>query len=155
MLQTVETERAWAAGFFDGEGHVAPRKVHMKSKNPDLQLALYSYMDVAQTKDGEKMLTRFGRAVGGFGKIMGYKSLSGKIAYHWRITDLGELQTIAGVLWPYLCDTKKAQFKHTITAITENALKRTAISGKRGHMGNKINALKTKNHIDFSKGVPA
>ena len=97
-----DTEVAWAAGFFDGEGHVRC------SLSGPTQVTVLQIM-ISQSGSPD-LLYRWGRAVGD-GKVNGPYFREGR-APCWRL----HLQTRDGVLhtkellWPYLGDVKRQQF---------------------------------------------
>jgi hypothetical protein len=99
-------ERAWAAGFFDGEGGTYYH-------GPELE---YVYgggsgrisMKVSQVERG--VLDRFQAAVG-VGKVLGpYPSRRGfQDVYRWEISNYEGVKKAAAALWPYLSDVKREQ----------------------------------------------
>lgn len=97
-------ERAWAAGFFDGEGcfNIVKRKSGFR---PTLQLA------VSQSGSVEE-LERFQKAVGDVGKIYGpYQPSNPQHKVQWLYRAHGEEARQAyRALKPYLCSVKKAKY---------------------------------------------
>lgn len=131
-------ERAWAAGFFDGEGNVMASKSH-NTMCPIVQMS--------QCKDGEKILNRFKAAIGGFGSVDLYRE-AGYLPRHsemWRFscTRFDEIETIMGALWPWLCDVKKAQFKETVAKVRTEFVAKTAI-GKRQSISRMLGWVKAR-----------
>ena len=122
MLNTSipETERAWAAGFFDGEGSAYVNT--QKYKRP-YGKGEYVYkkakLAVAQVANGKEILERFNAAVGNLGRIIenknyGSKYGEGKRCWQWHTNGLEAYQTVMGVLWPYLGSIKKSQIKDSL-----------------------------------------
>jgi hypothetical protein len=95
IIHTPETDLAWAAGFFDGEGctFIARRK--------DLRL-----VRVAVSQKDLRPLERFQRAIGGHGRV-----------YLDRISGVSQLvldsdgvaRAALRVLWPHLSEPKREQ----------------------------------------------
>lgn len=88
---SIETERAWAAGFFDGEGTTFVNNT----------LAL----TVAQ-KD-QRPLFRFQVAMGGLGQVRGPYREKCPISRFQSYG--GDAQRCLMLIWPYLCEPKKHQ----------------------------------------------
>lgn len=108
-------ERAWAAGFFDGEGSVSTSvRVYNSKLGPINRTPIACSM--AQLLDGQTILERFRSAVGSLGKVQENVPEGKKYnrIWVWNANAFGELQTVAGVLWPYLSTPKKAQFSKAI-----------------------------------------
>lgn len=104
-------ERAWAAGFFDGEGNVRRRKGGRLSRPgytiPQLQ--------VAQT-GGPALLERFRDAVGA-GKVYGpYGPYKANKKPYWTFVATGPapVATCFEALAPYLGAVKSAQFMEAL-----------------------------------------
>lgn len=91
------TELAWAAGFFDGEGHT--REKGNKQSTSELQV-------------GQKYvhcLERLKKAVGGYGRIYGpYRKEKGGL-YYWTVSRTSHVDIVLNQLWPYLSKFKKEQ----------------------------------------------
>jgi len=104
------TERAWAAGFFDGEGctSVSHRKAY-RGQVARTQL----FLVVTQCgPEAPFHLNRFRNAVGQLGWVAApIKPSTGTLdQYRWQIgSSSGALQVMRH-LWPYLGPTKKRQF---------------------------------------------
>jgi hypothetical protein len=95
-------ELAWAAGFFDGEGHV--RASPRKHERPSLAVQM-SQID-------PRVLERFRRAVG-FGHIYGPYAPTGPrhhSKWEYRLYGLERVQTVAAYLWTWLSPVKREQF---------------------------------------------
>lgn len=94
-------ELAWAAGFFDGEGHTQLTKQG------------YVSLKVAQTGDERECLERF-RAAVGCGRIYGpYTNISdGAIRrryFIWQLQRFELTQAVMAALWPFLSPPKREQ----------------------------------------------
>jgi hypothetical protein len=98
-----ETEVAWAAGLFEGEGTVS---VSGAWKRARLQMKMTD----------EDVIRRFCRIVGG--RVHGpmtYDQSDGSIRrpfWMWT-TAQGEAGTVAGLLWPWLGVRRRARFVET------------------------------------------
>ena len=103
------TELAWAAGFFDGEGHVNNENNKGKGKH-------HLRLQVSQTK-GPELLARFCRAVGGAAHVVGPYGPYGKATHapHWQAVAHGEhVIDVYERLLPYLGSVKREQFRQAI-----------------------------------------
>lgn len=106
---TQTSELAWAAGFFDGEGH---------SRSDAKKYGTYIRLDIAQTKSPE-LLERFHAAVGERGHICGpynYGASKGHSEW-WALRAHGkEVVEIYELLQPFLGSVKRFQFETAIAA---------------------------------------
>lgn len=94
-----ETELAWAAGFFEGEGNVY---VPPANQGPGLRVSVYQSSDDDQPPP---MLLRFQAAVGGVGKVelrRGAAPLSRKPRWQWRVQRREVSLAVLALLAPYL-----------------------------------------------------
>jgi hypothetical protein len=85
-----ETEIAWAAGFFDGEGHVGEHGHGIVINIAQKQL---------------EPLYRFRKAVG-CRAMIGHHAND---AWQINIGGLREVVAVLDTLWPYLCEPKRQQ----------------------------------------------
>lgn len=100
-----ETELAWAAGFFDGEG----TSTSCRNKNQ----AAYPRLHVHQ-KD-RRTLDRFHAAIGFRGSV-GHRRSDG--CYAWQAScNLG--RSVMMLLWPYLSEAKKEQWFRVLDRMDE------------------------------------
>lgn len=111
-------ELAWAAGFFDGEGHAG------LSRRDEVRV----YPQVSVTQIHRDTLERFQRAVGGRGKIYGpYFTKSGVHGqYTWKVRRFEDVQFVMCALWPWLHRVKREQFAGMIETVmpTVRAMRR-------------------------------
>ena len=96
MNEDKETDFAWAAGFFDGEGHVR----YGSNKKPTS-----SSIQIAQ-KTTECLLR--------LQKIFGVGTIGGPYhtkhpCYFWYVTSTRDVDHILTKMWPYLSEPKKKQ----------------------------------------------
>jgi hypothetical protein len=108
-------ELAWAAGFFDGEGHVR--------FDPVKDGGIIS-LRVAQNEP--TILKRFHDAVLGIGNVKGpYGRLDGGNPY-WRFecTNFEGVQAIVAMLWTFLSLTKKGQARKVLEAFPWSPIRR-------------------------------
>lgn len=102
-----DTELAWAAGLFDGEGSSFVTTV----KTGRVRIA----MTVAQSGD-PTVLDRFSKAVqkgyvaGPYGPYGPDKERK-QPRYYWKVDTYDAVRSVADALWPYLSTPKKAQFE--------------------------------------------
>jgi len=92
-------ELAWAAGFFDGEGHVSASKQAGKR-------ACNMCIQIAQTDP--EVLHRFQRAVGGLGRVVGPHNYGWRDVWTFRVNRFEHVQAIVAMLWPFLSGLKRA-----------------------------------------------
>lgn len=96
-------ELAWAAGFFDGEGHVSCRRDGQK------------VLKVQQSHD-RQVLDRFQAAVGGIGSIKGpWTNMAGNPLWSFQVQKFEYVQAIVAMLWKYLSPVKKEQARLALT----------------------------------------
>lgn len=100
-----DTEQAWAAGFFDGEGtfgaygRLAKPRVEISQLHPDT-------------------LERFRHAVGNVGNIVGPYDRRGSMIYVWRTERADGFAAVTATIASYLADMKRAQCQRAIDAWT-------------------------------------
>ena len=90
-------ELAWAAGFFDGEGHVRKKKG--------------KYVTLGRLQVSQKTtecLERLSKAVGNVGTIGGPYHSKNPV-YFWSLSDTSEVDRVLTSLWPYLSGPKREQ----------------------------------------------
>ena len=130
-----ETELAWAAGFFDGEGcsHVA------RSTKPNV--SPYVRLAVAQKERGP--LFRFQDAVG-TGTING--PYGGGVSY-WSAGGRLQARAVMEKLWPYLSEPKRDQYLAKKREADASPVSRSTWGG---HLGNakldaeKVSTIRTR-----------
>ena len=115
-------DRAWAAGFFDGEGSVS--------------LAKNRWLRINIGQADPEPLERF-RAAVGLGRVLGpYQHVPTRGGYlpkphwMWATNQYDEIETIAGVLWPWLSGPKRAQFARVFLAAHSA---KASVGAKKSH----------------------
>jgi len=93
-------ELAWAAGFFDGEGHSRLPKESPPTLKV-VQCGVYA----------QALLERFKLAVHGLGNVYGPYKTKWQDRYTWQSTNFEEAQAVMAMLWPFLGPAKRAQMK--------------------------------------------
>ena len=111
-----QTERAWAAGFFDGEGCIS-RRLGGTPTSPHL----YPFLSIGQTD--KRVLERFKNAAPGIRQGIGgpyfrKTVFKQKPMYTLQVNGLGPVQTVIGAMWPYLGEVKKEQFKRVMMEVS-------------------------------------
>ncbi len=106
----MNTELAWAAGFFDGEGCIDIWK--SKGRKPTWSDHRTFRVQVGQSGDRDT-LDRFVKAVG-CGTVYGPYSAGGTKAHHKPrfvliYSSVEMAYAVMNQLWPYLCEPKKRQ----------------------------------------------
>jgi hypothetical protein len=108
-----ELERAWAAGFFDGEGYVGYTFRSNGTKR-------YRRIDVQVTQIDPEVLERFRKAVG-TGRVYGPYHSARRINPMWKygIGSVEGVMHVLEVLRPYLCSIKTKQAEEAIRSFQE------------------------------------
>lgn len=107
-MKCKEQERAWAAGFFDGEGSVG---LHVNNKKKRLQVSI-------SQSNGPELLERFARVVG-VGKVRGpYGPYSPNQQPYYQYMSYGTEDTIKifETIGGYLCTEKRNKFENCLTS---------------------------------------
>jgi hypothetical protein len=118
------TELAWAAGFYDGEGHI--------SFKPELGSV---QIQVVQCGD-PSTLKRFQRAIGGFGNILGpYDRGNAKHKPRWAFLTgkFEHAQAIIAMLWKFMSEPKRTQAMECLLKVREYDSKRTRPWKNKNH----------------------
>lgn len=100
-----ETELAWAAGFFDGEGCTTLAK---KNANKTVRV-IVAQKDI-------RPLQRFVAAVGDRGKI--YPPRGEHMVRHWASNAEPVAREVLALLWPYLSEPKREQAERCFSQST-------------------------------------
>src|ERR1700738_3888302 len=104
-MQINREELAWAAGFFDGEGHTSHTSRRYR-KDGDSRY-LYHYIQAVVSQSGQTLpetLTRFHNAVSGIGVINGpYMTTRQRLpAWRWCAGGFKKTQAVIAMLWAFL-----------------------------------------------------
>lgn len=101
---SLETEKAWAAGLFDGEGSTCLHgRARADGKRPGIRMVL------SQKDTGPELLLRLQAALGGVGKVLERGDRPG--VWVWRCQDRPGCTEALNRMWPYLSSPKKSQAK--------------------------------------------
>lgn len=95
-----DVDRAWAAGFWDGEGSTSLKRI--RAGAPATSIRMY----VSQKDTGPELLQRFQQIVG-VGKVAERGSRPG--VWAWTCNDKAGCFRAIEVIWPYLSTPKKTQ----------------------------------------------
>jgi len=107
------TELAWCAGFYDGEGSSSSSR---RYKRKDGTILYVLQVQISQSGlEGRKVLERFRLALG-TGKIYGPISYQPKkqLVYHYVANGFERTERIRRKLWKYLSSAKRKQFLEVI-----------------------------------------
>lgn len=106
-----DTERAWAAGFFDGEGWVGVSR----DKRPGRRLGLQLSIEQVDPRP----LERFKNAVGWSGQVSRRSTKRAPARQIIHRIHMGERATLSTIsaLWPYLSGPKREQFIRAATEV--------------------------------------
>ena len=103
-------ERAWAAGFFDGDGWAGSVR-NRNGRRPAARV----------NQSGEHLpvvLERFHRAVEGRGSLGGpYESRGRRNLYCWVASSAVDVSAVGTSLWPWLTERRRRQFEAAVGAI--------------------------------------
>lgn len=94
-----QTELAWCAGFFDGEGCFS-----LQTNGG------YKWVRVTIGQNNKVVLERFQAAVGGLGRIhKGAITKGGNQHWQFSVTKWGDVQLVVAFLWKFLSPVKRQQ----------------------------------------------
>lgn len=119
-MPSSETEKAWAAGFFDGEGSVHIAWRHLRKDGTE-----YCYPQVSLSQSGltaKAILERFGKAVEVPGKLYGPKPPAKnqrQVRFLWEANGIVKTRQIFEVLFPYLSMPKITKFNLILSLATQ------------------------------------
>lgn len=108
-----DTDIAWCAGFFDGEGHVSYRRSYPSQSSGIVSGTLHA--SVPQASDNIEVLEFF-QSVIGFGKLKGPYPMPGGKEQHRLLYGVNEVMELFTTLAPYLKSDKTKDFQHAILA---------------------------------------
>ena len=99
-------ERAWAAGFFDGDGWAgAGGGPGRRTRQPAARI------NQASGSGLPEVLSRFRAAVGGAGRVGGPQTIDRRLPLDWWVaSSRGDVECVLQAIGPWLCNVKKAQF---------------------------------------------
>lgn len=109
-----DLERAWAAGFFDGEGCVSPYQDKRPGRRPGISLSIEQV--------DPRPLRRFAAAVGWSGRICRRpqrRAANRQITHRIYATN-GRAIAIVAAIWPFLSEPKQEQFERAIALVGED-----------------------------------
>lgn len=113
-------EKAWAAGFFDGEGHTS-------STLPDdiasSYLGINLSIDQGYGEPGRANLLRFQKAVGGVGSVVKLKSGE----HRWAVGSEEGADAVWAAIGPHLGLAKFIQFREVLQVAAIRALRTEAL----------------------------
>ena len=98
-----ETDRAWAAGFWDGEGSTSLKRA--QRPNGPRQRRMY----VSQKDTGPELLDRF-LSIVGVGIVKERSTRPG--VWAWTAQDNASTSRALAVMWPYLSSPKQTQARN-------------------------------------------
>lgn len=109
-------ELAWAAGFFDGEGHIGCTNNRNKKLN-----RVYRHLHIQIVQTNREVLERLQNALP-FGALYGpYREnrLNHKSYWQWHVDSYEAVQQVVCALWPRLSRPKKEQAKAALFTYRE------------------------------------
>lgn len=125
MITVNREELAWAAGFFDGEGHITARRNSPRSRT----------LHILIPQTDPRVLYRFKNAVLGIGKVSDTPSVNlmhpnWKPRWNYWAGSFENCQAIAIMLWPFLSEVKRDQVTVALQEIKEH---RATVPSRRRH----------------------
>jgi hypothetical protein len=128
-FRSEETERAWAAGFFDGEGCLYLTRPQASSNWRGVSL----YLPQASRDQIPDTLLRFHRAIGGVGTITGphppRSPWSRLPQYHWQTSGRHSASAVLRVLWPFLASVSRQRVIEAAPHLDAGVTEGTAVIG--------------------------
>ena len=126
----MNTELAWAAGFYDGEGCCFTRKCGQGGRADPSYAIMYLGLSVVQTD--RRPLERFHSAVEGVGTIVGEGPKTNAVRfakgwkplYRWQCQSKSDVARVIELLWSYLSEPKREQIETARLAVAEHAAER-------------------------------
>lgn len=109
----LDLQRAWAAGFFDGEGWTGRVRSRQRKKGPTWYRVRASINQNGEDGASPAVLARFHRAVDGAGRIEPQGEID---AFKWIVEDLPGVERVLGLLRPWLGVVKLTQAASAIAA---------------------------------------
>ena len=134
MSWTDETLRAWAAGFFDGEGSISAVMDNRHRRTCTVQMTV---VQAGSETDPPDTLVRFLDAVG-VGKLA-RRTTTGRLGtkplWTWRATNIDDIRHAVDRLLPYLGNAKTEQIAKAMAIRTEFTELKADIARfcKKGH----------------------
>lgn len=128
---------AWAAGFFDGEGHVIRYALANKKQYPMFGIGL--------DQNDPELLNRF-IDIFGVGKVVARKN---RKCHNLRYTSFETAQFIAATLWPWLSVKRKKEISETLARVGDHR-RRTDIHEGRSPQGRLIHKDNCKNNHAYA-----
>jgi len=106
-----DTEIAWAAGFFDGEGSVFVNRIKRQKGGTTGKMYPVVSVSLSISQVEPEPLERFTRAVGGRKPMGPYKPrhANAKPYYRWDACGRPSVHRVLCLLWPYMSGPKKRQ----------------------------------------------
>ena len=102
-----DLELAWAAGFFDGEGHISASIDQRHRKAPHINISVAQSNNTHDSPPAS--LTRFQSAVG-VGVVQPRKSGRGRLGkrpmWYWKAYQLDEIRTVIDLLLPHAIEKR-------------------------------------------------
>lgn len=98
--------RAWAAGFFDGEGslYVLDHRTHQGHHFPEMRITQGSISHLPEVLERFAVITGRGRVYGPYAQRGANLDI-----YRWNLTRRGEIEATLAELWPWLGPVKRTQ----------------------------------------------
>jgi hypothetical protein len=106
-----ETDIAWCAGFFDGEGHVSYKRSYPHPKSGNVSPMLMC--SVAQSADNVEVLEHF-QSIIGFGTLQEKLYRTKKKPKRLVTFGVKEVETLLQILKPYLKSRKTLDFQRAL-----------------------------------------
>lgn len=99
---------AWAAGFYDGEGHTRARNRSGRH-----------HVVISISQKDRRVLDKFVQVVG-YGKVFGPYIKNGGVCYQYMVQRSEDACVVLDALWPHLGDMKREQAILAVAAYMDN-----------------------------------
>lgn len=128
-----ETEYAWCAGLFDGEGSTYILIPNKKWKYRSIRMSIAQAVD-SDNLDIPRVLQRFITVIGNIGRIYREDRTKGKMVYKWQCS-ANDCILVFSLLKPYLTEEKVKQYLKCLDEVKlYKKSKKTITHCKRGHL---------------------
>jgi hypothetical protein len=118
VLEDTDEWRAWAAGFYDGEGSVYPRphRTHEGHFVAEMRITQGSSSEMPEALTRFAAITRRGRLYGP------YKQKNANLdVYRWDLSNRDAIESTLQEMWPWLGPVKRAQATAVIDVLRSQA----------------------------------
>lgn len=117
----LQTELAWAAGFFDGEGSIYVHHIKRHKGGTTGRYYAITSVEISVAQSDKRPLNRFLNIIN-IGRIAGPyqpKYRNAKPYWYWKTAGRPSVHAVLSLLWPYLSEPKKEQARRCWVTLLE------------------------------------